>query len=55
MTAPALTPARRIAPRFTPQPVRPGMIVQNTGKTRLEHGDWSIVQADGSRKPWRNA
>lgn len=49
------TPARKAPPlpRFTPQPLRPGMIVQNTGRTRLEHGDWSIVREDGSREPWR--
>lgn len=50
-----MTPAPREEyrpPRFTPQPVHPGMIVQNTGRTRLQQGDWSVIQADGSRKPW---
>ncbi len=54
MTAPlhreAYTP-----PRYRPAPIRPGMIVQNTGAARLEHGDWSVVMPDGSRKPWRRA
>lgn len=50
MTAPA---KRAPLPRFTPQPVKPGNIVQNTGLSRLTHGEWSMVQADGSLKPWR--
>lgn len=50
MSAPA---KRAPLPRFIPQRVKPGHIVQNTGLSRLTNGEWSIMQADGSLKPWR--
>lgn len=52
MTAPRHRP-EYTPPRFTPAPIRPGDIVQNTGRARLLHGDWSIVRDDGSREAWR--
>ena len=43
------------APRFRPEhrPASRGpVIVMNTGMTRLNERDWSVIQPDGTRKPW---
>lgn len=44
-----------IQPRFRPEhrpPSRGPLIVMNTGMTRINEGDWSILQPDGTRQRW---
>lgn len=43
------------APRYRPAHVPPregAVFSMNTGTTRRDHGDWSMIMPDGTRKAW---